>query len=492
MNKSVNTNSIASEIKTNQKTLIDALAYIYFSALIIAMMIYGPSIILYLSFAFLATLFILPNREIFGLSLIIVLTMFFERYFTLQGLVIDKSVLKFYLIDIVFCLSFIALIINRRFQTEKSRVITLGVPEKILLIWLILVGLYFVRGIFDINASFDLTFSSFKNYFFYPLLYFFVIFAVDNEAKFKKVIHLILLTAVGLIGFILYGFGSGNGLWTEFTPLSTVGTRYLAGTHAFYLSLAGAMALPLLLYGRLRNKSVALFILALWLLGIAGSLMRHLWLAVAVGLGFTMALLDSSLRRSYASLLSKSGLFVTTVLAVIILTASLLYFQGTAEKIYQDISAMTSRIASVSDLSEDSSATWRQDVWSDAKKIWTLNPILGVGFGHVMIIDSGTYQSVVEIRNTHNSLLAIMVQMGLIGIIVFLLFIASVVLTSFQKIYLNNDLKPYYLGLIAALIVFLVACIFQPYLETNLMSIWLWLILGLLRTASIYEDSANK
>ena len=65
--------------------------------------------------------------------------------------------------------------------------------------WLILVGLYLIRGLFDINADPAVVFSSFKNYFFYPLLYFFVINAIDSGGKVKEVIHLILLTAVGLI-----------------------------------------------------------------------------------------------------------------------------------------------------------------------------------------------------------------------------------------------------------------------------------------------------
>lgn len=492
MSNKIITNNQTEHQDRKRNFLINAFALAYLSALIIAMIAYGPSLIFYLLFALLAAAFILPDRAILGLSLIIVLTMVFERYFTLQGLIIDRSILKFYLLDIVFCLSALALIINHKFKSGPKNKFVLGAPEKILLLWLILVGAYLIRGTLDLNADFDLVFSSFKNYFFYPLLYFFVIYAIDDAKKFKSIIHLILLTAVGLISFIVFGLANGTGLWTEFTPLSTFGTRYLAGTHAFYLALAGAIALPLVLYGRLRNKSFAFAILGIWLIGIAGSLMRHLWLAVAMGLSSTIILIDQQLKKTLSVLLLKSSLIAITTITVILLGASLLYFQGSAEKIYQDFYAVQTRIATVSNLSGDSSVAWRQNVWTDAKKIWDINPIFGIGFGHVIMVDSGSFQDFVEIRNIHNSLLSIMTQMGLIGIIAFLAFILTVVITSIKNIYLNNDLKPYYLGLLSALTVYLTACLFQPYLETNLMSIWLWIILGLLRTASIYENPANK
>jgi len=474
------------------KLLIGSFALAYLSALIIAMIAYGPSLMPYLLFALLAAAFILPNRAILGLSLIIILTMIFERYFALQGLIIDKAILKFYLLDILFCLSALALLIGRKFQPVSEKKPKLGAPERILMLWLILTAIYLIRGISDLNADFDLVFSSFKNYFFYPLIYFFVIYVINDAKKFKNIIHLILLAAVGIIGFIIFGFASGAGLWSEFTPLSTFGTRYLAGTHAFFLTLAAALALPLILYGRLRNKSFALAILGVWLIGIAGSLMRHLWLAAGMGLTSAMILIDGRLKKSLATLLAKSGLAAVTAFAMILLAASLFYFQKPAEKLYNDLYAVQSRIATISDLSGDSSIAWRQDAWTEAMKAWRNNPVFGVGLGHSFLIDSGTFQSSVEFRGIHNSPLAIMTQTGFIGLFIFLAFILAVIIASIKNIFLDDDLKPYYLGLLSALAVFLTACLFQPYLETNMMDIWLWIILALLRTSSLYENPTNK
>jgi len=484
--------------RQNRPIIIGVFACLYLSLLIVAMIISGPSLGLYLLFALLAAVFILPDRDWLGLALIILLTMIFERYFTLQGLVIDQTVYKFYLLDIVICLTFLALIIKNKLRLSaavKSPVFDWS--EKLLALWLALVGLYLIRGIFDINADFDLTFSSFKNYFFYPLLYFFVVYAVNNSQKLKNAIQLILLGAIGIIGFIFIGAIRGAGLWTEFTPLSTAGARYLAGTHAFYLALALVMILPLLFHQRLRSLALTLIIIGFWALGIAGSLMRHLWLAGAAGLASILILLERDLKKTYLSFLAKAGLFLIAAAVLIALAANLLYFQGSADKVYQDFSTLASRLATVVDLNSDSSAVWRQNAWSGAAKIWSANPLFGIGFGHTMLLDNGDSQGLEEIRNIHNSPLAIAVQMGFVGLLAWLAFLLSVLISAVKNAYRHEDLKPYCLGLIAAVIIYLAACLFQPYLETNMMGIWFWLLLGLLRTASIftkqtYENPANQ
>lgn len=467
--------------------MVNFLAYVYFGALIVAMIAFGPSPLLYGLFALLAALFILPNHHLLGLSLIIVLTMVFERFFTLQGLVIDKNVYKLYLIDIVIGFSFLAWLVNHKINEGKKKII-LGWPEKILLIWLALVAVYLIRSTFDLNADLAVSFSSFKNYFFYPLLYFFVIFSIDSGQKLKNIVHLMLLTASGLIIFLFIGLVNGAGLWTEFTPLSTVGTRYLAGTHAFYLALALIITVALLIYRRLRNEIFSLGIMGLWGLGIGLSLMRHLWLALFAGLATLFILLENKYKRALITYSAKTGTVVAAALMILICAASLLYFQGLGQKTLDSVQAVSLRLLSVTNLGEDTSVAWRQNLWLDAKGLWLNHPIIGIGFGHTVLTDNGDYSSFEEVRNMHNSPLAITVQMGLVGLAVFGLFIIAALSESFWSLKRNSDLEPYYLGLFAVMIVFLVASFFQPYLETNLLGIWLWLLLGLLRTASIIKD----
>ena len=163
------------------------------------------------------------------------------------------------------------------------------------------------------------------------------------------------------------------------------------------------------------------------------------------------------------------------------------------DKVTANLDALIERAATVVNLSEDSSASWREDTWGQAKIEWLKNPFYGVGFGHQILVDTGDWQDFEELRNIHNSPLAIMVQTGLLGIAVLGLFILAVLLSIRKKLFESADLAPYYLGLIGALAVFLISSIFQPYLETNLMGIWLWIILGLLRTATLINNKpVNK
>lgn len=480
-----------SQYAQTRKATINFLAYIYLGALIVAVIAYGPSPLFYVLFAVVAALFILPNHYFLGFCLIITLTMLFERFFTLTGLVIDRDVYKFYLLDIIIVLSFVALAVQH-FILQKKRRLVFGWPEALLTAFLITVAIYLIRSLFDINSQFAIAFSSFKNYFFYPLLYFFTILVVQSGERLKKICHLILLNGAIIIGFIFIGFIRGAGLWTEFTPLSTAGVRYLAGTHAFYLVIAMMIGIALLAFNRLRQQSLALVIFFFWSLGITVSLMRHLWLAAALGIAALFVLMPYQNKKFISRQALKVGLLAVSLACVAILAANLAYFNPATETATSNIQTVTERLFSLGSLSEDTSASWRLDIWRNANEVWRNNPLWGVGFGHTILIDTGDYQNFEEIRNIHNSPLAILVQMGLVGLILFILFVLSVFIASWRWLYADFDLMPYYLGLTVAALIFLFASFFQPYLETNLMGIWFWILLGLIRSATLINKPPKQ
>lgn len=485
--------TVQSKFALSPKTL-GFLAYLYLSLIIIAGLVYGPSPLLYGLFAILAGLFILPDRQFLGLCLIAGLTMVFERQFTLSGLVMDKAVYKLYLLDLVLIFSFLATAIS---QLRKRTKILFGWPEILLGVFMALVTIYLTVSLFDINAEFAVAFSSFKNYFFYPLIYFLVILIIDSREKLKGFINLLLLVAVGLIGFIAIGFLNGAGLWTEFTPLSTGGVRYLAGTHALYMLFALLIAAALLFHNRIRSPFLAIGIMAFWSLGIGASLMRHLWLALAVGLATLLILMEKPARISLKNYAVKIFLAVGSLAVVAIMFFSLTFYSADYSSLSRTASSFGDRLISLTDLSADISASWRTDLWRDAQNLWKENPAFGIGLGKSLLIDWGEYKNFEEIRNIHNSPLSIMVQMGLVGLASWLAFIVAVFWFCRNSIYLDDDLKPYYLGIASGIAAFLIASLFQPYLETNLLGLWLWLFLGLLRTSvnlaqKNYADTSNQ
>jgi O-antigen ligase len=304
-----------------------------------------------------------------------------------------------------------------------------------------------------------------------------------------------LISGAGIIAFLLVGLARGGGLWTEYTPLSTSGTRYLAGTHAFYLVLSLMLGVSLLAFKRLRSIGFATMIAIFWVLGISLSLMRHLWLDAVFSLSLLFLLLPRPNQKELYKYVSKAALGLATVFALLTLSAGLFYLSGFSESFRDQAGNLVVRGTSLLNLGEDTSATWRLQLWYDAREAWNKNRFFGLGFGKTILIDTGDWQNFEEVRNMHNSMLALLVQMGFLGFSFFVALIAVSGFYAIKRIYQNEELTPYYLGISAGCATFLFASLFQPYLETNLMGIFFWIFLGLLRTSAIInkdEDTANQ
>jgi len=465
--------------------IYNILAYLYIGGLVILGMVFGFSFWIYGLLIIASLIFILPSHFL-GIYLIIFMTMIFERWFTLSPLITDLSIYKIYPLDLIIILTIISWLIYQIKTAEHK--IFFKWPEKILAGFIIINIIYLIKSFFEINADMAIAFSSFKNYAFYSLIYFLIIYSIQTEEKLKNIIHLILLSGIAIMTFIVLGLLRGEGLWTEYTPLSTAGVRYLAGTHAFYLMITTLITLSLLAFDRFKNKSFITLITIIWLAGITLSLMRHLWLSLFVGLIILLILIPIANRKSLLKTSFKSGAIILTIVALILLTVNLFPLYNVSESLNNSYQSISQRVVSIASGSQDTSINWRINFWGVAKKSWSKSPITGLGFGKKLPLDLGQWQTFEEIRNIHNSPLAITIQMGLMGIGVFVLFIITAVMSSFKYILKNEELKPYYFGLMAATMAVLFASLFQPYLETNLTGIFLWLLLGLLRTSFTIND----
>lgn len=467
---------------SNFNVTYNILAYLYIGAFVLLGLTIGFSPIVYSLFLIASLIFILPSH-LLGIYIIIFMTMIFERWFSLSPLVTDHIIYKLYPLDIIMIITVLGWILNQ--MKNSTNKIFFKFPEKILILFIVLNLAYLIKSFFDINADTAIAFSTFKNYAIYPLLYFLIIYSIQTKKQLKNIVHLILLAGVFIISFIIIGLMRGEGLWTEYTPLSTSGIRFLAGTHAFYLMIATILALSLLAFDRFKNRGFISMIIIVWLIGILLSLMRHLWLSLFVGLLTLLMLIPIINRKNLIKSSSKSGLIILTILTLFFLTINLFPLQNFSQSIDAAYSTVNQRIVSIISGSQDTSINWRINFWNVAKKSWLDSPITGLGFGKKLPLDLGQWQTFEEIRNIHNSPLAITIQMGLIGIGLFGLFIIASILGNLKYIFKNEELKPYYFGLLAAAVAVLFASLFQPYLETNLTGIFLWILLGLLRTSII-------
>lgn len=437
-----------------------------------------PIYFLAMSVAFVLSVFY-PRA---GLYAIVFLTIIFERFFTLASIYISRTEYKFYPIDVIILAMCGGLLFNfLRTSIENRKNFKLVRNDWVMVAFILLNIIYFLSSVFLINSSVYLAFSSFKNYGFYSLLYFLTCWLIQNKEQLQRLFQFFLVGAIGVIGFIIFGIASGNGLWTEFTPLSTPGVRILAFTHGLYLSLALVTLMTYLIVKKNELRKTYLYgLLFIWFIGIVGTMMRHLWISVILAIFAIYFFITKKekviLRKLFWRFLL---IFASAILFILYLTAITPHSKMTGFS--QDvISALVERGSSIAKASSDESFAWRELVWSAAYHDFKNNPIFGIGTGKMVYVETHSYRDSIEVRNIHNSYLAIMIQLGLLGFGMLIVFIYK------NMRYLTSSLSKkkdsfYTLAILSVLVVYLAALFFQPYLETNLLAIFFWMSLGLSR-----------
>jgi len=440
-----------------------------------------PLYILVMTLAFLIAFFY-PRSGIYA---IVFLTILFERFFTLQAIFIGKGEYKLYPIDIILGAVIIGSIFELLSRKEK---IQLKNADFYLIGFMFFVAIYFLISALVLKSDFSLAFSSFKNYVFYSLLYFLVLFLLSKEEYIKRLFKFFLSGAVTIICFIIYGLAMRHGLWSDFTPLSTEGVRTLAFTHAFYLGLPFLGILAFSAFKKTEEQNSYYFpLLLIWSLGIAGSMMRHLWAGLAIAalaLYFLIAGKQRAILRK--TLIKYLAVLLIATIAVIYLS-SLFPYSGFSETANSTQKVIETRLGSVFSASQDESFSWRNLVWNEGMKEYLKNPVFGLGLGKRIYVESEGYRDFVEVRNIHNSLLVLLFQFGVIPFFLFLVFVFK----NLKSLIRSADQNWIDAALAGMLAYYLVIFLFQPYLETNLLGIFFWIILGLIAARSRKVEPAK-
>lgn len=419
-----------------------------------------------------------------GMYAIVFLTFVFERFFTLAPIVLARSEVKLYPVDVIF-LAVIAgvilkIIIKKREIASVADSIAMTEKRQAyywLIAFIVLVSIYFLASFFDQNVDKDLAFSAWKNYGFYALFYFAIIFLLNKKEHILRFLRFALAGAVAIIFFILYGVIAGNGLWSEFTPLSTEGVRLLAFPHAFYLTMAVLTLGTFLIFSPEKRYQKYFWLIPVWVFGIVGSMMRHLWISLFFSLVVVFFLLPKEKKIFLKNYLGKI-IFALVAIVVFVFYLSVLSSNSTFDRgVDYSLEVLGSRATSFSNFSEDESFFWRGMLWLEAGEKIKENPLFGIGLGKKLSLELGDYQDLVEVRNVHNSLLAIALQGGLVLLLPLLGFVFLVLKNLVGK----KEKEWIDIALIALAANYLIAFLFQPYLETNLLGIFFWMIFGALR-----------
>lgn len=404
-----------------------------------------------------------------GLLSVIFLTMIFERFFTLQTFFVGREEYKIYPVDFILLGTGIGTVFfENRIKLKK--------PDLALLVFFILNIANFFVSVYFFKSDFSLSFSTLKNYVGYALIYFLVLSLIRNKGDLNRLFKFILAGAVGIIIFILIGIFRGEGLWSEYTPLSTSGTRILAFTHGFYLSIA---IIPVLLWQILKNKNYFFYWLTLiWSLGIIGTMMRHLWLALSTALVLIYLFLSREKKSEFRKLVMGFAPPILIFVALMFFFVSLFPQTGLRSMANSTLDALSERTVSLGNINQDESYSWRKLVWNSAFSDFKKNPLIGIGTGKKIYVENGSYKDYIEVRNIHNSYLAILIQLGVAGLAGFAYFMFKILSELVRS---GNTEAIYKFSVIGISSVFLFALSFQPYLEANMLSLFFWILMGAAR-----------
>ncbi|MFA7319478.1 MAG: O-antigen ligase family protein [Parcubacteria group bacterium] len=441
-----------------------------------------PIYLLAMSVAFFLSVFY-PRA---GLYASVFLTIIFERFFTLSAIYIGKVEYKFYPLDVIILAMFLGLLFEflRVGKTERQKFKVSG-NDQVLLGFILLNVVYFLFSVFVIKSSVYLAFSSLKNYGFYSLLYFLTFWLVRKREDARRLFHFFSAGALGVIGFIIFGIANGNGLWTEFTPLSTSGVRILAFTHGLYLSLSFVALIAFLITKKEQiGKNYLSLIALIWIVGIAGTMMRHLWIGVILAIFAIYFFIPREEKTILRKSLGRFSLIFAGAMLLLFYLTAITPHSKPADFSQDVVSALAERGSSIARASSDESFAWRELVWSAAYHDFKNDPLLGIGTGKMVYVETRSYRDFIEVRNIHNSYLAVMIQLGLLGFGMLIVFIYKN-MRNLQGALAKNKDRFYALAILGVLVTYLVALFFQPYLETNLLAIFFWMSLGLSRNITL-------
>lgn len=466
------------------------------SIFILANFIFGFSLPLYL-FAVLFGFALSAFYPRSGFFAIVFLTVIFERFFTLVPIYWNRSEYKIYPIDILFA----GVILGTIIELLKN-----GLPRKLKMadclvaVFILAGGIYFLVSAYLLQTDSSVAFSTFKNYSFYGLFYFAVVFLFSTKDKLLQLLKVFMAGASIATVFIFVGIFRGEGLWTEFTPLSTPGTRILAFPHAFFFTMAVLVSLAYIAFRKDGYATFFKIMIPLWTIGVIGSLMRHLWISLFVSAVVLFIILPKENRKSLKNTFFHYA-FLAAIAFVLVAYTAFLFPEASVSKVFTGaLGVAGQRFVSTANVSADESLNWRKSVWQATWNDFRHSLVLGLGYGKMVSVEIGPkYKDFVEIRNIHNSLLTIFIQMGiwslaLVATIFWLLF--QPIYSALAKFERNMGDKEFLQVIFLALFAnYFIAMLFQTYLETNLLGIFFWIILGglsVINDTNYHEDSRNK
>ncbi|PJC68775.1 hypothetical protein CO015_02805 [candidate division WWE3 bacterium CG_4_8_14_3_um_filter_42_11] len=383
---------------------------------------------------------------------------------------------KIYLLDILLCATLFSCLLGGVFK--KTIQWRTSFVDKAILLFVVVGLVAAARGIFTFQNDLNVVFGGLRNHL-YALVYFLVFQMLktrEDLAGAKTIIY--VGTAVGLL-FLAIGLISGEGIWTEKTPLTTSGIRYISSVHALYIS-TGIILLLASFQEKVSDLPILKYILfPLWVAALLFSLVRNLWISTIFGLIFILLFTPNLGRKRLFQFLLETTLFI------VVPTALFFLLKGALTGNLNFISSFFERISSYSNPEGDISISWRLNSWSEGWNAFKGQILLGRGLGTVIFPYYEVFWTRIPTQAAalHNSYLTILVQLGLIGLTSFLSILTTFFIESIKIIKKYGVDHPkesgFLVGIGAYIFAYCYGAFFSLYFELNFLIVAFWIIFGL-------------
>ena len=483
------------DLEINEKNW-SIISILSISVFIFYSLFFGQSLLFYGAALLISGIAIVRYPAV-GIFTVLICSMWFERYFTLQSLnLFGNDSYKLYPLDII--LFFTLLSVGYRMIRDKWIYVWNRKFDLPILIFGIICSLNFVWVLLSGNNDPSVAFSSYKNYFLYAIFYVLLVLIIQTKEDWIRLFRWFSVGGIGLFFFLFYGIVNGSGLWSEYTPLSTVGSRLIAGTHIFFMILFGFWMLALYLWKqeefRYFSKKITAILLGLISIGIFVALVRHLWLALIILLAFWLVyLLNKEQRINLAKLLGKGMLLsvIFVFLYTVLYTAVKMKVPTQINKAWFVLQERTS--ISIVAGGYDSSASWRLSVWKSGVQMWSNSPVFGLGLGKMITGTIGDYLYDIAAKELHNNYLGILVQLGVVGSLAVIHWFYTLLRNMhslWQKYKDGDDIYTAWVFFgINIILLFMIIFAISVYWDLNFFMIWWWLAIALLRFVYIKKIS---
>ncbi|MBA7563660.1 tetratricopeptide repeat protein [Candidatus Atribacteria bacterium 1244-E10-H5-B2] len=323
-----------------------------------------------------------------------------------------------------------------------------------------------------------------------PLLYFLIVNNIKSEKQINRIIGAVTIVAA-VLG--IYGIFQYNGIDFYFIINSIAGQRVYglfgnAGYFAGYIILPLSLAISLFLVSKNRKRKILLLIgiLAMGTTFIV-TFTRSSYLALGISLIFMFLLF--LLARGKRFIVDNKKIFIF-LLIIIILTVSLFIIPTSLSKPGTTISRIKGRV-SIAQLKNTLTSGARIAIWKVTGTMIKDRPILGSGIGtfkyndlryQAKFFEQGDNRTIyphVFADKAHNEYLQLWAELGIIGLAIFLWLMIAYFNYGVRYLKKEKDeqRQGIMIGLMGAVVAFLVHSFFwfPLHLTTNVSLLWLFI-----------------